>query len=700
MKFFNLVAGALAALVPVAQAVNFIAADSLIQCGDNTKLSVTKFSVLFTPNNKTLEVGFEGSTAISGKVDMQVDLIVYGYKALTEHLDPCGSKDLAGLCPMSPGDLDLKSAKISVSKDVLGKIPSIAFNVPDLDARVRITVNDKKSGDSIACVETQLSNSKSVYQVGVSWTVAVITGLGIIMSAVYSVLGHSQTATHVAFSSISFLTFMQAQAMVGMMSVHMPPIVQAWTQNFQWSMGIIHLESLQTLCTWFQRATGGTPSTLLSDLSHTSVIVQKRSTILSRALGGLMRRADEGTGQVTVRGIERVGFRASIEPSNVFMTGYFFYYFIVVVILICALLTKLVWKLLSKKRHLPVQLTAGWTTLTRGTLFRLMFVGYTQMCVLCLWELTHQDSGAEMALAISMWLLTSLALGWATFKIFQRAKRSISMHNSPAYTLYSDPTCFNNWGFLYINYRATAYYFIVPMLIYTIIKGMVIAFGQSAPVAQVALNLVLEAIMLIGISVIRPFMDKGTNIYGIASAAINFVNSVFLLIFSNAFKQPALMTGIMGVIFFVYNAVFAIVILIWILLGVYHAIRLKEPDSRYQPINDDRNSFMRSGDQMTTELDALGKSARGDLRFQSLGDGDDWSPAREKTGWSNNSDPYNHSNNSNYSSSNGPHTMAGARSQTDIVDLSVPLVPSGHNQYDARYQQQSPYQAQQPHRMF
>ncbi|PLB48320.1 TRP-domain-containing protein [Aspergillus steynii IBT 23096] len=697
MKFSNFVAGALAAFAPLVHATNFIAADSLIQCGDNTKLSVTKFSVLFTPENKTLEVGFEGSTAISGKVDMQVDLIVYGYKALTEHLDPCSSKGLTGLCPMTPGDLDLKSAKIDVGSDVLSKIPGIAFNVPDLDALVRINVNDKKTGDSIACVETQLSNSKSVYQVGVSWTVAVITGLGIIMSAVYSVLGHSQTATHVAFSAISFLTFMQAQAMAGMMSVHMPPIVQAWTQNFQWSMGIIHLEGLQTLCTWFQRATGGTPSTLLSDLSHTSVIVQKRSSILSRAASALARRADEGAGQVTVRGIERVGFRASIEPSNVFMTGYFFYYFIVVVILICALLTKLIWKLLSKKRHLPVQLTAGWTSLTRGTLFRLMFLGYTQMCVLCLWELTHRDSGAEMALAISMWLLTSLALGWATFKIFQRAKRSISMHNSPAYTLYSDPTCFNNWGFLYINYRATAYYFIVPMLVYTIIKGMVIAFAQSAPVAQTALILVLEAIMLIGVSIIRPYMDKGTNIYGIAAAAVNFLNSVFLLIFSDVFNQPALMTGIMGVIFFVYNAVFAIVILIWILLGVYHAIRLKEPDSRYQPINDDRNSFMRSGDQMTTELDALGKSARGDLRFQSLGDGDDWSPAREKAPvWNN--DPYHHSD-YGHSGNNSPHTMAGARSQTDIVDLSVPLVPSG-NTHDARYGQPQYGQPQQPQRMF
>ncbi|KAA8651635.1 hypothetical protein EYZ11_004894 [Aspergillus tanneri] len=643
-------------VLPLVSAVNFIAADSLIQCGSNDKFSVSKFSVLFTPDNTTLAVGIVGHTAIHGKVDLQVDLIVYGYKALTQHLDPCKSKDLQGFCPMSPGDLKLESAKIPIPKDVMSKIPNIAFTVPDLDARVRINVNDQQTGDNIACVETQLSNSKTVYQVGVSWTVAIITGLGLFMSAVYSMLGHSQTATHVAFSSLSFLTFMQAQAMVGMSAVHMPPIVQAWTQNFQWSMGIIHLGILQRLCTWFQRATGGTPTTLLSDLSHTSVIVQKRSLTSL-----LLPRADDSSNgqQVTVRGIERVGFNLKIEPSNIFMTSYFFYYFVVVVILIVTMLVKLAWKFLGPRMNARLSLTAGWSTLTRGTLFRLMFVGYTQMCVLFLWELTHHDSGAEMALAISMWLLTSLALGWTTFKIFQRARRSLDMHNSAAYTLYSDPACLNNWGFLYIYYRATAYYFLVPMLAYTVVKGMVIAFAQSAPVAQTAVILVIEAVMLVTVSVMRPYMDKGMNIYGIAAAAINFLNAVFLLIFSNVFHQPGLMTGIMGVIFFVYNAIFAIVLLFWILLGLYHAVRLKEPDSRYQVLGDDRNSFIRTNQPMTTEMDALGKSARGDLRFQSLGD-DDWSPMREK----------GHLGPSN------PYAMGGGRSQTDVVDLSVPLVPS------------------------
>ena len=68
----------------------------------------------------------------------------------------------------------------------------------------------------------------------------------------------------------------------------------------------------------------------------------------------------------------------------------------------------------------------------------------------------------------------------------------------------------------------------------------------------------------------------------------------------------------MGVIFFVYNAVFALVLVIMVLASSYFALSSKNPDSRYQPMRDDRGSFIKSNPQLTTELDALGATARGD----------------------------------------------------------------------------------------
>ncbi len=70
----------------------------------------------------------------------------------------------------------------------------------------------------------------------------------------------------------------------------------------------------------------------------------------------------------------------------------------------------------------------------------------------------------------------------------------------------------------------------------------------------------------------------------------------------------------MGVVFFIMNAVFALVLLILVLIASVYAIASKNPDTRYQPMRDDRGSFIKSQTQLTTELDALGATARGDIK--------------------------------------------------------------------------------------
>lgn len=68
----------------------------------------------------------------------------------------------------------------------------------------------------------------------------------------------------------------------------------------------------------------------------------------------------------------------------------------------------------------------------------------------------------------------------------------------------------------------------------------------------------------------------------------------------------------MGVIFFVVNAAFSLVLLLMLLVSSGFALFTKNPDTRYQPMRDDRGSFIKSQTQLTTELDALGATARGE----------------------------------------------------------------------------------------
>ena len=592
----------LKALLPLAllaysvSAERLIQSDSLNSCaksGNETGFTVSLFQVRFTPDNGDLDFNITGYSAINSKVKAEIDVTAYGLTIVHQQQDPCETSSFEGLCPMQSGPIDIPGT-YKLDKSTVNQIPGIAFTIPDLDATVQIKIFDNgggaTQGNELACLEAELSNGKTVYQKSVGWATAIIAGLALLVSAVVSGLGHSNTSAHVAANAMSLFSFFQFQAMFGMNTAPLPPVVASWTQNFQWSLGIIHVGFVQSIATWYQRATGGTPNVLLSKLGNTSVNVQKRSLevagdLAKRAVGTMSRRdfyASQGyvrqpteesmwkrsadasnyvhdivkrqaagppaqPGQtsetVTVRGIDRVGFKAQIETTNIFMTGYIFFVFFVILVVICIAAFKWILEALAKSGKIKgdkfQDFRNGWTTVLKGILFRLILIGFPQMVVLCLWEFTVKDSAGEMALAVITLVSMIGMLAYVCVKIVMIARRSITMHKNPAYILYSDPVCLHKWGFLYVQFKATAYWFIIPTLSYTLILGMFVAFGQpDHGTAQAIGFLILNCGYLIALSILRPFMDKAVNGFNISIAAINFVSSILLLFFTDVFGLP------------------------------------------------------------------------------------------------------------------------------------------------------------------
>jgi len=152
------------------------------------------------------------------------------------------------------------------------------------------------------------------------------------------------------------------------------------------------------------------------------------------------------------------------------------------------------------------------------------------------------------------------------------------------------------------------------MLGYTLVKGMFVAFAQRSGTVQAISFVIIEAAALIAASVLRPWMDKSTNSFNIAIFVMNFLNAIFLLIFSDIFGAPPLVNGIVGVVLFIANAAFALILLLLVIVSSTLIYFRKNPDARYQYMADDRASFMKSQTQLhtTTELDALAATARGD----------------------------------------------------------------------------------------
>ncbi|KAL0465506.1 calcium-related spray protein [Neurospora intermedia] len=635
----------IAALVSPVFGEQKLASQALKTCQANSGFSASLFNVVYTPESGRANVDIVAVSTIQGKIIFDVAISAYGYEIITAKVDPCSS-GLLGLCPMTAGKIPLNFT-LPVDKNAVAQIPSIAYNFPDIDAKVRVRINmtdGDEAGQTVACVEAEITNGKTVDLAGVKWATAIVATFALTSSAFVSGLGHHNAASHVAANALSLFGYFQAQAMLGLTGVPLPPAVMGWTQDFQWSMGIIKVNFMQDIFTWYQRATGGTPSMLFDSLATVSVQVQKRALDVADYGADLARRSmsymprtisepmeqamkhellkrgniQTDTGSYVVYGIQRAAFRAHIESTNLFMTCLIFFCVLVVITILCVAGWKGYCELAAQKGWMKhdtfLDFRNGWFTVLKGILFRITLIGFPAMTVMCMWEFTQNDSPAEMVLALFFFLGMLVTLGWAAFKVIRIARRSVVMHQNPAYILFSDPQALNKWGFLYVQFRASAYYFIVPVLGYTILKGFFVAFGQNNGTAQAVGFLIIEAAALIAATVMRPWMDRKTNWFNIAICVMNFINAIFLLMFTEVFNQPPLVTGVIGLILWITNSIFSLVYLLMLICSTIFVFFRENPDNRYQFMADDRTFFMKSQTHLTTttELDALAATARGD----------------------------------------------------------------------------------------
>ncbi|OGM49675.1 hypothetical protein ABOM_001782 [Aspergillus bombycis] len=560
------------------QALQILESTALVPCSDDSVINTNLFKMALTPGNNSVMIEFDGEITFSGMVMLDVDVLAYGYSFLTMRIDLC-DYDLSGFCPMISQNLTVPSAVLTLSDDIISGIPGIAYTFPDLDAVVRVNMISNSTNTSVTCVEASVVNSSTVYQAAVGWTLAVITGLGLFASIILSVLGYLSISTQISFRTALLLSFMQSQAMVGLTAMEFKPMIQNWTQDFQWTMSIVHTDFLDTITTWFQRSTGGTPSTLRSEAGTISIGLLKRS---DEVLVGRSMSASASGAEVLLRGIIRMGYRAGLESTNIFMTGHLVFHFIAIVMLLALIalkfgLSAFLKKTQGKRSGYSLAPLADWQQFMRGGLGRIAYLGYPQICVFGMWEIYQQDSAAEILLAITLWLATTVILGHATFRVLQHARATKGLNETLACSLHFDSRCMAQWGYLYAHYRAHAFYFIIPLLLYTFLKGITIAFAQQNPLAQAIVLLILEAGFLIGTAIVRPYVDKKANAFAIAAAAINLANAIFCLIFTNIFDQPDLMTGIVALLFFFLNAIFTLVLVIFLLIGLFYACRLKDP---------------------------------------------------------------------------------------------------------------------------
>lgn len=628
-----------------------IKTSSLLTCMVNSQFSSTFFDVKFYPGNKTVVFNIDATTTISEKIVAKVELIAYGLNILEESIDLCTLNEKT-ICPLSAGRIDVHSS-YTINNNIVDRIPGIAYTIPDLDAQVRVVAyaqNDEGFETPLACVQAVLSNDKTVQTKYASWPIAAISGLGVLTSGFVSVIGHSTTAAHIASNSISLFVYFQNLAITSMMAVSkVPPIAAAWAQNFQWSMGIINAKFMQDALHWYVQATGGTSTVVVANKDILSIAVQKKKLKRAFIEGAkhLVKRVSVSSSDennfdkifsdnslyttternstefsskiLVLHGIQRVSYMAGIELSNFFLTGIVFFLFFVFVVIVCLIFFKALVEVLTRARVMTesskfFEYRKSWGNIIKGTLFRLSIIAFPQVSILTIWEFTQRDSAATLVSAIVILAVVFGLLLYGVVRVTLRARESVRMYKTPAYLLYGDSNFLNRFGFLYVQFKADMYWWLIPLLTYAFFRSLFVAVLQNEGKAQAMIIFVIELAYFIALCWARPYLDKRTNAFNIAIHLINFLNSLFFLFFSNLFKQPPVVSSVMAIVLFVLNAVFALFLLIFTIVTCTLALLHRNPDARYQPMKDDRVSFIPkiqtggNASKSETELFDLGKA--------------------------------------------------------------------------------------------
>lgn len=598
---------------------------SLLTCMDNSQFTASFFDVRYYPHNNTVIFNVDATTTINENVIVKAELITYGLNVMKQSFDLCTLNEVS-LCPLSAGRIDVRSS-YQIDADVLKQVPGIAYTVPDLDAQVRVVAysqNDTSFSTPLACVQAIVSNDKTVQTKYASWPIAAVSGIGVLTSGFVSVIGYSATSAHIASNSISLFIYFQNLAITAMMGVsRVPPIAAAWTQNFQWSMGIINAGFMQSIFNWYVQATNGVSTVIASNKNILSISVQKRKrdimnfikrssiTVASADDYNFDKILDDSslyttnerdssvysTRIIVLRGIQRVAFKANIELSNFFLTGTVFFLFFLFVVIVSMIFFKALIEVLTRARIMAetsnfFQYRKNWGSIIKGTLFRLAIIAFPQISLLTIWEFTQADSPAVVVDAVVIFIVITGLLMYGTTRVMIKGRESLRLYKNPAYLLYSDSHFLNRYGFLYVQFRADAFWWLVPMLSYAFLRSLFVAVLQNQGKAQAMVIFVIELIYFVVLCWIRPYLDKRTNIFNIAIHLVNLINSIFFLFFSNLFKQPAIVSSVMAVILFVLNAVFALFLLCFTIVTCALALIHRNPDIRYQPMKDDRVSFI------------------------------------------------------------------------------------------------------------
>ncbi|KAI9850891.1 MAG: hypothetical protein M1838_004870 [Thelocarpon superellum] len=573
-----------------------LATDVLQTTGFNTclqgaEIQVNQLDVEYSRVNNTVSFDVAGSSAAVHNVTASLTVTAYGNQVYQKDFDPCDpNTKVDQLCPVPAGNFGAHGSQ-NIPPNYADMIPSIAFQIPDLDGQAKLELKSTDGGQSLACIESDVSNGKTIEIPAISYIAAGISVSALVMSGVsaFSAAGVTGAGAPSPGFGTTFGWF-SSMAMNGMLSVNYPPLYRSFSKNFAFSGGLVSWTQLQSSIDSFRNNTGGnltansvaylqnatlvfqgddggnstTPSVsrrAIHRLLHsTTVIARDVSTSVNGSQSGAPGASGNSSNSKplqVVHGIQGYVEQLEIPQANTFMTVLLIFAIVVAAVTAGILLFKLILEVWALFGSFPKRLTGFrkryWGLLAR-TIVNLILLLYGLWSLYCVYELTHGDSWAAKLLAgVSLAIFTGV-LGFFIFRIWQLARRYKQTEGDPS-GLYEDKETWRKYSLFYDQYKKNLWWIFIPTIVYMFARGCVIAAGDGHGFFQSGGQLIVEALMLGLLIWCRPYATKSGNWINIVIQVVRALSVVCILVFVEELGISQTTKTITGLVLIVVQSV-------------------------------------------------------------------------------------------------------------------------------------------------
>ena len=567
---------------------------------NDASITVQRMNIQYDRQTNQVTFDVAGTSEKEQKVMASLVVTAYGKQVYQKDFNPCDEATaVKQLCPVPVGSFTAQGVQ-DIPEQYAGQVPSIAFTIPDLEGQAKLELKPVDGGADLACIQSDVTNGKTVEAPAVSYIAVGIAGAALILTGV-SALGSAGTAGGHAPSPNfgDVLGWFQSIATNGMLSVNYPPVYRSFTKNFAFSGGLIPWNSMQTSIDSFRKATGGNlTDDSVSYLRNATLVYNdnsgKNASILSRraldiawepfepilvnrdttatvngsqtgndtAAPGNSTNPNDNKVTHIVHGIQGYVEQLTIPQANTFMTVLLVLAIVIAAIAVSILLFKVILEIWALFASFPKKLSGFrkryWGLLGR-TITNLILLLYGVWTLYCIFQFTNGDSwAAKLLAAITLGIFTAVLVGF-TFRIWLLARRYKKMEGD-ASVLFEDKEVWRKYSLFYDNYKRGYWWLFVPAIVYMFARGCVIAAGNGHGLVQTAGQLIVESLMMILVLFARPFATTQGNVINIFIHVVRVLSVVCILVFVEELGVAQSTKTVTGVILIAVQSVLTVVL--------------------------------------------------------------------------------------------------------------------------------------------